>query len=142
MKTIQEEIAALEKAMNEKSTSESENIEQIKRIREMVTIPEDEAILEEFVARQLDKIENSISEMEEAIIRHQLGEVLEIVNQSYIAKKYFGRSQSWLSQRINGCMVNGKKASFTENEIQTLKSALSDIANIINSSLERIKGIQ
>ena len=142
MATIQEEIAALEKAINEKSTSESENIERIKRIREMVTTPEDEAILDEFVARQLDDIEKSISEMEEAIIRYQLGEVMEIVNLSYIAKKYFGRSQSWLSQRINGCIVNGKRASFTENEIQTLKSALSDIANIINSSLERISSIQ
>lgn len=142
MATIQEEIAALEKAINEKSTSESENIERIKRIREMVTTPEDEAILEEFVSRQLDDIEKSISEMEEAIIRYQLGEVMEIVNLSYIAKKYFGRSQSWLSQRINGCIVNGKRASFTENEIQTLKSALSDIANIINSSLERISLIQ
>ena len=142
MATIQEEIAALEKAINEKSTSESENIERIKRIREMVTTPEDEAILDEFVARQLDDIEKSISEMEEAIIRYQLGEVMEIVNLSYIAKKYFGRSQSWLSQRINGCIVNGKRASFTENEIQTLKSALSDIANIINSSLERISLIQ
>ena len=142
MATIQEEIAALEKAINEKSTSESENIERIKKIREMVTTPEDEAILDEFVARQLDDIEKSISEMEEAIIRYQLGEVMEIVNLSYIAKKYFGRSQSWLSQRINGCIVNGKRASFTENEIQTLKSALSDITNIINSSLERIKEIQ
>ena len=142
MATIQEEIAALEKAINEKSTSESENIERIKKIREMVTTPEDEAILEEFVSRQLDDIEKSISEMEEAIIRYQLGEVMEIVNLSYIAKKYFGRSQSWLSQRINGCIVNGKRASFTENEIQTLKSALSDIANIINSSLERISLIQ
>ena len=104
----------------------------------MATTPEDEAAIDAFVSRHLNDIENVISKMEKDVLRLQLGEVLDIVNISYIAEKYFGRSRSWLSQRINGCIVNGKKASFTDKEIQTLKHALNDIANIINSCLARI----
>ena len=116
----------------------AENMAQIEQIKAMATTPEDEAAIEEFIARQLEDIEEDVAEMEEMTYRLQMGEVLEIVNLSYIAKKYFGRTQSWLSQRINGCIVNGKKATFTESEINTLNSALSDIANILGSHSVRI----
>ncbi|MBE6281265.1 MAG: DUF5053 domain-containing protein [Bacteroides sp.] len=128
---IQEELKKLEAVMIGGLTAES--MAQIEQIKAMATTPEDEAIIEEFVARQLENIEDDVAEMEEMTYRLQMGEVLEIVNLSYIAKKYFGRTQSWLSQRINGCTVNGKKATFTETEIETLNHALDDIAKIIGS---------
>lgn len=128
---IQEELKKLEAMITDGLTAE--NMAQIEQIKAMATTPEDEAAIEEFVARQLEDIEEDVAEMEEMTYRLQMGEVLEIVNLSYIAKKYFGRTQSWLSQRINGCIVNGKKATFTESEINTLNSALSDIANILGS---------
>jgi len=128
---IQEELKKLEAVMIGGLTAES--MAQIEQIKSMATTPEDEAIIEEFVARQLENIEDDVAEMEEMTYRLQMGEVLEIVNLSYIAKKYFGRTQSWLSQRINGCTVNGKKATFTETEIETLNHALDDIAKIIGS---------
>lgn len=133
---IQEELKKLEAMMTDGLTAE--NMAQIEQIKAMATTPEDEAAIEEFVARQLEDIEEDVAEMEEMTYRLQMGEVLEIVNLSYIAKKYFGRTQSWLSQRINGCIVNGKKATFTESEINTLNSALSDIANILGSHSVRI----
>lgn len=133
---IQEELKKLEAMMSDGLTAE--NMAQIEQIKAMATTPEDEAAIEEFVARQLEDIEEDVAEMEEITYRLQMGEVLEIVNLSYIAKKYFGRTQSWLSQRINGCIVNGKKATFTESEINTLNSALSDIANILGSHSVRI----
>ena len=128
---IQEELKKLEAMMSDGLTAE--NMAQIEQIKAMATTPEDEAAIEEFIARQLEDIEEDVAEMEEMTYRLQMGEVLEIVNLSYIAKKYFGRTQSWLSQRINGCIVNGKKATFTESEINTLNSALSDIANILGA---------
>ena len=128
---IQEELKKLEAVMIGGLTAES--MAQIEQIKAMATTPEDEAIIEEFVARQLENIEDDVAEMEKMTYRLQMGEVLEIVNLSYIAKKYFGRTQSWLSQRINGCTVNGKKATFTETEIETLNHALDDIAKIIGS---------
>lgn len=133
---IQEELKKLEAMMSDGLTDE--NMAQIEQIKAMATTPEDEAAIEEFIARQLEDIEEDVAEMEEMTYRLQMGEVLEIVNLSYIAKKYFGRTQSWLSQRINGCIVNGKKATFTESEINTLNSALSDIANILGSHSVRI----
>jgi len=136
MTTVQKELAALEKKMMEHPTPD--DIKHMERIKAMATTPEDQAAIEEFVARQLEVIEDDVEEMEQEALRLQMGEVLEIVNLSYIAKKYFGRSHSWLSQRINGCMVNGKKASFNDTEIQTLNRALSDIAHIIGSHPVRI----
>lgn len=133
---IQEELKKIEAMMSDGLTAE--NMAQIEQIKAMATTPEDEAAIEEFIARQLEDIEEDVAEMEEMTYRLQMGEVLEIVNLSYIAKKYFGRTQSWLSQRINGCIVNGKKATFTESEINTLNSALSDIANILGSHSVRI----
>ena len=133
---IQEALKKLEAMMSDGLTAE--NMAQIEQIKAMATTPEDEAAIEEFIARQLEDIEEDVAEMEEMTYRLQMGEVLEIVNLSYIAKKYFGRTQSWLSQRINGCIVNGKKATFTESEINTLNSALSDIANILGSHSVRI----
>ena len=133
---IQEELKKIEAMMSDGLTAE--NMAQIEQIKSMATTPEDEAAIEEFIARQLEDIEEDVAEMEEMTYRLQMGEVLEIVNLSYIAKKYFGRTQSWLSQRINGCIVNGKKATFTESEINTLNSALSDIANILGSHSVRI----
>ena len=133
---IQEELKKLEAMMSDGLTAE--NMAQIEQIKAMATTPEDEAAIEEFIARQLEDIEEDVAEMEEMTYRLQMGEVLEIVNLSYIAKKYFGRTQSWLSQRINGCIVNGKKATFTESEINTLNSAVSDIANILGSHSVRI----
>ena len=133
---IQEELKKLEAIMTDGLTTD--NMAQIEQIKAMATTPEDEAAIEEFIARQLEDIEEDVAEMEEMTYRLQMGEVLEIVNLSYIAKKYFGRTQSWLSQRINGCIVNGKKATFTESEINTLNSALSDIANILGSHSVRI----
>lgn len=133
---IQEELKKLEAMITDGLTAE--NMAQIEQIKAMATTPEDEAAIEEFIARQLEDIEEDVAEMEEMTYRLQMGEVLEIVNLSYIAKKYFGRTQSWLSQRINGCIVNGKKATFTESEINTLNSALSDIANILGSHSVRI----
>lgn len=131
MTTVQQELAKLEKKMKESPSVE--DIKHMEQIKAMATTPEDEAAIEEFIARQLEDIEKDVAEMEEMTYRLQMEEVLEIVNLSYIAKKYFGRTQSWLSQRINGCTVNGKKATFTPNEIETLNHALSDIAQIIGS---------
>ncbi|NLX66593.1 MAG: DUF5053 domain-containing protein [Bacteroidales bacterium] len=47
---------------------------------------------------------------------------------SYIAKNYFNKTKSWLSQRINGNEVNGKPVQFTPEEIDTLNGAISDLS--------------
>ena len=66
-------------------------------------------------------------------IRQQLGEVPEILSMSYIAKTYFGKSRTWLYQRINGNKVNGKPAYFTRSERKQLQDALQDIGRKLSA---------
>lgn len=60
-------------------------------------------------------------------VKMQLAEVSEIISLSYIAKTYFNKTKSWLSQRVNGHTVNGKAALFTSEEMKTLNFALKDV---------------
>ena len=71
--------------------------------------------------------------IEEHLLREQLGPLAEALNMSYIARTYFGKSRSWLSQRLNGSVVNGKRASMTDEEKATLTSALQDIQSQISA---------
>ena len=79
-----------------------------------------------------------IERVEEAILRDKLGELPEAISFSYIAKKYFGKSRNWLYQRINGNIVNGKKARFTDNELKTFLNALNDVSEMIHQTSLKI----
>jgi len=68
-------------------------------------------------------------EMIAAGIKEKLGDLPDMVSMVYISQKYFGKSGSWLSQRINGHKVNGKPAKFTDAELSQLQDALHDIGN-------------
>jgi len=60
-------------------------------------------------------------------------EVSKFVNLAYIATEYFKKTKAWLYQRINGNVVNGKAARFTNEELKTLKFALDDISKKLGS---------
>ena len=56
-------------------------------------------------------------------------ELEDIINKSQLAKQYFGKSQSWFSQRVNGCTVlknlwHSKKKNTTNSQkrSETLQS--------------------
>lgn len=66
-------------------------------------------------------------------IKAQVKEISEIVSLKYIAKNYFGKSASWLSQRINGSPVWGKIYCLKESELDTLNSAIQDIGKKLGS---------
>ncbi len=61
-------------------------------------------------------------------IKQKLAPILPMISTAYIAKNYFGKTASWFSQRLNGSIVNGKPAAFSEDEIRKLSTALSDIS--------------
>jgi hypothetical protein len=69
------------------------------------------------------------SEMKELKIKEQLSQITEMVSMAYIAKTYFSKSKSWLSQRINEFDVNGKPAKFTSEEVERLNFAIQDISS-------------
>ena len=78
-------------------------------------------------AQNIEKIENAIN------LKKQLSEVSEIVSLSYIARNYFGKTRAWLHQRINGNIVNGKRAQFTSTELKQFQHALKDISKKLGS---------
>lgn len=86
-----------------------------------------EAIADDFT--HVHKIMDESKCLRERIeVRKQLEEVLPFISVSEFAKRYFGKSASWLHQRINGNAVHGKVAMFTPAELHTLANALRDVA--------------
>ncbi|WP_026775674.1 DUF5053 domain-containing protein [Polaribacter sp. Hel_I_88] len=55
-----------------------------------------------------------------------------------ISKKYFGKSRSWLSQKMNGLDGNGSNIEFSEEEKETLKKALYDLSNRIKICADKL----
>lgn len=51
-------------------------------------------------------------------------DLLRALNGSYIAKRFFGKSTCWFSQKVNNHIKNGKPVDFTPDELQVLKNAL------------------
>ncbi len=88
---------------------------------------------EGFEAAVLQRMRETLTEAKKIKIKEQMKSVSEIVSMSYIAKNYFGKTKSWLSQRINELNVNGKPATFTPDEIDTLNFAFKDIANKLDA---------
>lgn len=46
----------------------------------------------------------------------------------FVRPAYFHKSPAWFNQRLNGNIVNGKKAKFSEEELKILSGALQEIA--------------
>ncbi|MDR2004180.1 MAG: DUF5053 domain-containing protein [Prevotella sp.] len=97
------------------------------------SIPESEQeafknIFYQSAIKDLDEAKDLVKEIN---VRKELECVLPFVSLSGIAEKYFNRKRHWLYQKLNGNIVNGKPAKFTQDEIHTLSKALDDIARDI-----------
>ncbi len=68
----------------------------------------------------------------------KLKDILMLVKWATISTEYFGRTRTWLYQRLSGYMVNGKPAQFTDEEREALRSALKDVARRIDEAADRI----
>lgn len=66
--------------------------------------------------------------------RELLKPILPYVSVTALAKEYFGKSASWFYQRLNGNLVHGKAAAFTDAELNTLADALKDVAGKLNKA--------
>lgn len=55
-------------------------------------------------------------------------DIIKVLKVSYIAKRFFGRSRSWLCHKLNHDLINGKPDDFSEEERKKLKDALDTIA--------------
>ena len=78
-------------------------------------------------------IDEDIEELKAEHIRKKMGELDKAISFAYIARNYFGKSQSWLTQRLNGSKVNGKEARFNKSELLQLQEAIHDLGHKLSS---------
>ena len=91
--------------------------------------PENDALLDEFLDSGLANIQTEIDD-----IRHRIAdEDYRLLPISYIARKYFGKSQAWLSQRINGTKVRGRVYTLSSEQKETFNHAMQDLSRFYGS---------
>ena len=96
--------------------------------------PSEKTQIDSYIELSLQSFTTEIGKaVDEIGVKVQLMKVSEIVSMSYIAKNYFRRTRQWLYKKINGNMVNGKPAKFTDSEIKTLNFAIQDISKQLSS---------
>ena len=76
----------------------------------------------------MESAKKTLSDVKELKIKEQLAQISEMISMAYIAKTYFNKSKSWLSQRVNEFDVNGKPAKFLPEEVEILNFAIKDIS--------------
>lgn len=90
--------------------------------------PEVEAAWNRFMDKGLSEIGRAVEN-----IRHQIDHNYDIIPMSYVARHYFGKSQSWLAQRINGYEVRGKVYTLNEAQKAIFNAAMQDLSKQFGS---------
>ena len=91
---------------------------------------EGEALADVALARHKEKIANG----EFVELKEQ--DIMKVLKVSYIAERFFGKSRSWISHKLNHNLKNGKPDDFTPEERNKFKEALETIADEIQSLAE------
>ncbi len=125
--TTQEKFELLkQREMNARKDSEFEAIQvEMTRLADSDPVGFEQAVLA--------SMRQTHTKAKELKIKEQMESISEIISMSYIARTYFNKTKSWLSQRINGLHVNGKPATFTDDELDTLNRAFKDISKKIGA---------
>lgn len=66
-------------------------------------------------------------------------EIMQAVNCVYVARRFFGRSGCWFSQKLNRHLKNGKPCKFTSEELKTMSSALRTIAREFEELADKLQ---
>ncbi len=96
---------------------------------------EDALLIQEAVNEDFKQMHEEIADIKKTYTaRDLMAPVLPYISVSALAKEYFGKSASWFYQRLNGNMIHGKAAAFTDEELVKLTKALDDIANKLHQA--------
>lgn len=71
-------------------------------------------------------------------MQQKMWDIIVDVKWASISTKYFGKSRSWLSQKMNGKDGNGSDVEFSETEKEILKNGLYDLANRIKICADKL----
>ncbi|MGV8094229.1 MAG: DUF5053 domain-containing protein [Mangrovibacterium sp.] len=130
----------LQKSLNEwveewvsLDTDEEKKVFDVEFRKFIESIPDDKK--EQFSKIFMDSAISATNEARDLVevvtVRQKLEPVLEYITISQIAKNYFKKSRQWLYMRLNGTLVNGKPAKFTDQELKILSHALKEISERI-----------
>ncbi len=78
------------------------------------------------------------SSSEEMTMKSRLQDILLSITWRDIARRYFGKSSSWLYHKMDGINGNGGKDEFTPNEAKQLQAALYDLSDRIRAAADTI----
>ena len=72
--------------------------------------------------------------------RYRLADILVDVSWREIARRYFGKSSSWLYHKLDGIKGDGSYGGgLTTAEAEQLRSALNDLAARINNAASKLQ---
>lgn len=72
-------------------------------------------------------------------MKQTLADILLDISWARLSTRYFGKSRSWLHQKLDGINSNGGEGGFNEEEKALLKQALKDLAKRINAAADHIE---
>lgn len=70
--------------------------------------------------------------------KSRLSDILVEVSWREIARKYFGKSSSWLYHKLDGIKGDGSEGGFSPEETLKLKNALNDLASRITFAASKL----
>ena len=71
-------------------------------------------------------------------MKTRLQDILLSITWRDIARRYFGKSSSWLYHKMDGIDGNGGKSDFTPEEAKQLQAALYDLSDRIRAAADTI----
>lgn len=122
-----------------KMESEKQQIELVIKTRfQSLSEIEKKSVRSEFLESLDDELNETRQTLEKVDVAMALDDISAYVSLSAIATNYFGKSKNWLYQRIRGYMVNGKRASFSDEEKKQLADALRDLSERLKETSLKI----
>ena len=70
--------------------------------------------------------------------KSRLSDILVEISWREIARRYFGKSSSWLYHKLDGIKGDGSQGGFTPEETLQLKEALTVLASRISNAASKL----
>lgn len=71
-------------------------------------------------------------------MKQTLQDILLDISWARLSMRYFGRSRSWLHQKLDGRNSNGGDGDFSEQEREQLRAALKDLSRRISEAADLV----
>lgn len=130
MRTVEDILKEMKPLMGTDNPAERERLDALTaELNARPLTDEEKALARAWWNSGVDEIKQDI-----ATLRQQIeDDDYKLIPISYIAKHYFGKSASWLYQRINGNKLGGRRYTLNAEQKATFNAALQDIADRIRS---------